>query len=147
MPGKSPGRNDPCPCGSGKKYKKCCLEKETVAPDLAPRPKLHSPPPGILYEDDVDQLSNSAVDAIQKMRYEEAERLCEQLLRDFPTLIDGHDRLAMLREAQERFGEAAHHYGRALELMAKEPADYDPELVTLFKERRRRALAKSSPSP
>jgi uncharacterized protein len=19
-----PGRNDPCPCGSGKKYKKCC---------------------------------------------------------------------------------------------------------------------------
>jgi hypothetical protein len=22
------GRNDPCPCGSGKKYKKCCLEKE-----------------------------------------------------------------------------------------------------------------------
>ncbi len=22
------GRNDPCPCGSGKKYKKCCLKKE-----------------------------------------------------------------------------------------------------------------------
>lgn len=22
------GRNDPCPCGSGKKYKKCCLNKE-----------------------------------------------------------------------------------------------------------------------
>gem|GEM_PF-1904849 len=22
-----PGRNDPCPCGSGKKYKKCCMEK------------------------------------------------------------------------------------------------------------------------
>ena len=21
------GRNDPCPCGSGKKYKKCCLEE------------------------------------------------------------------------------------------------------------------------
>ncbi len=20
------GRNDPCPCGSGKKHKKCCLE-------------------------------------------------------------------------------------------------------------------------
>ena len=24
-PGKA-GRNDPCPCGSGKKYKKCCLK-------------------------------------------------------------------------------------------------------------------------
>ena len=23
--GKEPGRNDPCPCGSGKKYKKCCM--------------------------------------------------------------------------------------------------------------------------
>jgi len=22
-----PGRNDPCPCGSGKKYKKCCMNK------------------------------------------------------------------------------------------------------------------------
>jgi len=22
--GKQPGRNDPCPCGSGKKFKKCC---------------------------------------------------------------------------------------------------------------------------
>ena len=21
---KTPARNDPCPCGSGKKYKKCC---------------------------------------------------------------------------------------------------------------------------
>ncbi|WP_305067277.1 DUF1186 domain-containing protein [Mesonia aestuariivivens] len=25
---KEPGRNDPCPCGSGKKYKKCCLNKK-----------------------------------------------------------------------------------------------------------------------
>jgi preprotein translocase subunit SecA len=23
-----PGRNDPCPCGSGKKYKKCCIHKD-----------------------------------------------------------------------------------------------------------------------
>lgn len=24
------GRNDPCPCGSGKKYKKCCLKKDNT---------------------------------------------------------------------------------------------------------------------
>ncbi len=24
---KAVGRNEPCPCGSGKKYKKCCLNK------------------------------------------------------------------------------------------------------------------------
>jgi hypothetical protein len=27
------GRNDPCPCGSGKKYKKCCLDREREIPD------------------------------------------------------------------------------------------------------------------
>lgn len=26
--GKKVGRNDPCPCGSGKKYKHCCLNKQ-----------------------------------------------------------------------------------------------------------------------
>lgn len=24
------GRNDPCPCGSGKKYKKCCINKQQI---------------------------------------------------------------------------------------------------------------------
>ncbi len=28
------GRNDPCPCGSGKKYKKCCLIKAKPPEDL-----------------------------------------------------------------------------------------------------------------
>lgn len=28
--GEQVGRNDPCPCNSGKKYKKCCMRKETV---------------------------------------------------------------------------------------------------------------------
>ncbi len=27
---KKPGRNDPCPCGSGKKYKQCCLKTEEI---------------------------------------------------------------------------------------------------------------------
>ena len=28
---KKVGPNDPCPCGSGKKYKKCCMQKEKMA--------------------------------------------------------------------------------------------------------------------
>lgn len=28
-------RNDPCPCGSGKKYKKCCLGRPATVPDEA----------------------------------------------------------------------------------------------------------------
>ncbi|WP_246476388.1 tetratricopeptide repeat protein [Salicibibacter cibi] len=29
------GRNEPCPCGSGKKYKQCCLKKENKVIDIA----------------------------------------------------------------------------------------------------------------
>ena len=37
------GRNDPCPCGSGKKYKKCCLGKEDNPEYLDPQniPRLY----------------------------------------------------------------------------------------------------------
>jgi hypothetical protein len=28
------GRNDPCPCGSGKKYKHCCVNKSASVPIL-----------------------------------------------------------------------------------------------------------------
>lgn len=30
-PQRKTGRNDPCPCGSGKKYKRCCLSSEPVS--------------------------------------------------------------------------------------------------------------------
>ena len=30
---KKPSRNDPCPCGSGKKYKQCCLKSENIQRD------------------------------------------------------------------------------------------------------------------
>ena len=29
------GRNDPCPCGSGKKYKNCCMRKDMAAAEAA----------------------------------------------------------------------------------------------------------------
>ena len=28
---KKVGPNDPCPCGSGKKYKKCCMQKDKLS--------------------------------------------------------------------------------------------------------------------
>lgn len=31
VPAKPPGRNDPCHCGSGKKYKQCHLDKDETA--------------------------------------------------------------------------------------------------------------------
>lgn len=35
---KKAGRNDPCPCGSGKKYKSCCWGKELPESDLTKKP-------------------------------------------------------------------------------------------------------------
>lgn len=31
IPPKAPGRNDPCPCGSGRKYKRCCRSRVPAA--------------------------------------------------------------------------------------------------------------------
>lgn len=39
---KQPGRNEPCPCGSGNKFKKCCADKPVSAP---------SPIPGVSWDD------------------------------------------------------------------------------------------------
>ena len=42
-----PGRSDPCPCGSGKKYKKCCGFVQTVSPNpsTAQSPSPHNARP------------------------------------------------------------------------------------------------------
>ncbi|MGX1319710.1 hypothetical protein AB7M17_003163 [Bradyrhizobium sp. USDA 377] len=34
------GRNDPCPCGSGKKFKKCCLESQRLDEPSSGLPKI-----------------------------------------------------------------------------------------------------------
>ena len=39
------GRNDPCPCGSGKKYKNCCWVKDRAAQTAVPIPPPETPPP------------------------------------------------------------------------------------------------------
>ena len=36
------GRNDPCPCGSGKKFKKCCLHLSSLKPASKPTPNRKS---------------------------------------------------------------------------------------------------------
>jgi len=37
---KKTGRNDPCPCGSGKKFKKCCLGKAPAGPGIVASPGI-----------------------------------------------------------------------------------------------------------
>jgi uncharacterized protein YecA (UPF0149 family) len=156
MPHGAVGRNDPCPCGSGKKYKKCCLEKDQEAlaqslpPPLPPAPawKPMSMAERAQIAEEIqllDDLSNGALDQIKARRYDEAERLCERLLSEFPQVIDGHDRLGMLREAQERYQEAAEHYAKVLAMIKENPEDYGPEVAETFQRQRDEALAKANP--
>jgi hypothetical protein len=52
-----PGRNDPCPCGSGKKYKKCCQDKDAAAaadPEIAWRQQLEVAAPTMTAQQVVD---------------------------------------------------------------------------------------------
>jgi|GEM_PF-967337 len=49
------GRNAPCPCGSGRKYKKCCLPKESPAPSA----RQVSGPDGRLRERLVEYVTRS----------------------------------------------------------------------------------------
>jgi SEC-C motif len=57
------GRNDPCPCGSGKKYKKCCLPRDDLAQVAQAQSRLHEPaqPPAAArlapdLEDEIERL-------------------------------------------------------------------------------------------
>jgi SEC-C motif len=67
----SVGRNDPCPCGSGKKYKKCCADKlqETAAPE---RPPID---PRLLTWEQVSELHPSAVAALDPRRLSRRARI------------------------------------------------------------------------
>ncbi len=104
-------RNAPCPCGSGKKYKLCCLPKQQPAP--ARQPSTSRAP---LDQDDLDQLSNAAVRLIHAGRLEEAEVAARDLMRRFPDDIDGLERLGHVYEARGDNAQAASHYRQAVAL-------------------------------
>jgi len=107
---KEPERNDPCPCGSGKKYKKCCLGRsgdrgsaarpgtfEEVAADVAR----------------LDETSNLVPDLLDRGRIEEAEAVASRLLAEYPDEPDGLERMAEVLEAKGENSKAAEHYRRA----------------------------------
>jgi tetratricopeptide (TPR) repeat protein len=107
-----PGRNDPCPCGSGRKYKHCCGK----APADAPKP----PRPDAVH----------AWALLHAGRPKESEAECERLLAREPMLgqallclglarqSQGKDALATLESASRSLpGDAQVHHllGQALE--------------------------------
>jgi tetratricopeptide (TPR) repeat protein len=147
-----PGRNDPCHCGSGKKYKKCCqpkeeaAERETIAKDQARREAqaaahrltLREVKAEVLAQlaegDDLAELttaSNAAVGLVKAGKLEEAEVAARGLLERFPEVHDGWDRLGMVHEARGEKKQAADCYRKAIEIIRQHPG-YDPEFADVF---------------
>jgi tetratricopeptide (TPR) repeat protein len=142
------GRNDPCPCGSGKKYKLCCLEKDRaaeLAPAIAQRVALQAQKDNqaaqrkdyqaaLLESQDLDAASNAVVDLVHAGRLDEAEQAARELLVRYPEVHDGYDRLGMVHEARGQFREAADCYRKVIKLMRANPEDYDAGFVGTFLE-------------
>lgn len=144
------GRNDPCPCASGKKYKHCCLDKDRAAefaPLAAKRAELQAQRqqhreqltglwPYVPDEyDHLDDDSNAVVDLIHAGKLDEAERAARELLVRYPQVIDGFDRLGMLHEARGQNRQAADCYRKLLEMVLANPDDYDPDYPALWRDR------------
>ena len=129
------GRNAPCPCGSGKKYKKCCLSGKDRAKRYSPvRKKLRFIP---VYTE-LDKLSNSVVDLIKENKLNEAEAVSHKLLAEYPDQVDGLNRLAMVYEARGEKRKAAQYYREAADF-AKSNEGFDQKAIDRFLSEAKRA--------
>lgn len=129
-----PTRNAPCPCGSGKKYKRCCL-----APKKTKKPA--SPVKLVPVFTELDQLSNSVYDLISKDKLDEAEAAGKKLLHEYPDKIDGFHRLAEVYEARGETKKAVKYYRKAADF-AESAEGFDKETVDWFHSEARRLNAK-----
>jgi tetratricopeptide (TPR) repeat protein len=150
-----PGRNDPCPCGSGNKYKKCCLakdeavEREQLAKADAKRAERAAAHTQNLREvkaaiaarllgaedadeDELTVASNAAADLVRAGKLDEAEHAARDLLVRFPEVHDGYDRLGMVHEARGENRQAADCYRKVIEFIREHPDDYDPGFEDMF---------------
>ena len=136
------GRKDLCPCGSGKKSKKCCLASDETAARAArhaqPATVAARLPPLASYvqeHDELDELteaSNAVVDMVQAGNLDAAEQAAHDLLARFPDVHDGYDRLGMVCEARGDRRQAADYYRRAINVIRNHPDNYDPAFEGVF---------------
>jgi len=109
-----PGRNAPCPCGSSKKYRKCCLASDEAAERNAADAQRRLLETMVWEDDGLDDLSNSVLDLIKECRFEDALTACKRLLDEWPEVVDGLERSAMVYKAMGHDDQALDYYRRAL---------------------------------
>lgn len=152
-----PGRNDRCPCGSGKKYKSCCLttdeatEREQLAKAQVGRDERAAEKRQSLrgvrealvaklsgaeeHYDDTDELmdaSNAVLDLVHAGRLAEAEAAARDLLVRYPDVHDGWDRLGMVYEKRGENREAADCYRRVIAFLDQNPNYSDAGFKDVF---------------
>ena len=140
-----PGRNDPCHCGSGNKYKKCCLAKDeaaarTARANQAAASTAHKPEFASYLiadsehgADELTEASNAVVDLVKAGNLDAAERAAHDLLARFPNVHDGYDRLGMVCEARGDHRQAAEYYRKVIAFVRAHPNDYDPGFEAVFR--------------
>jgi tetratricopeptide (TPR) repeat protein len=127
------GRNAPCPCGSGKKYKRCCWEKPNPDPSSLPH-GLQPPLEIVLDYEDLDDLSNSVLTLIKEGRFDEADAVCDDLAKRYPDQIDCIERRGLVMKARGRPLEAAALYRQAAEF-ARTHDGFDQDGIDWYLER------------
>jgi tetratricopeptide (TPR) repeat protein len=145
-----PGRNEPCPCGSGKKYKRCCLDKDQEAERRLQRKTAAETAARLAAQYDIDETeqelasaSNAAVDLVHEGKLDEAEEAARELLERFPSAHDGWDRLGMVYQARGDNQKAADCYRKVIDLIRANPDDYDPGFEAVF----HKLVARLDPTP
>jgi TolA-binding protein len=143
------GRNDPCHCGSGQKYKRCCLEKDqraesailaqAAAERLAATAHHHHDHDhahcDFFDADDADELtaaSNAIVDMVHDGKLDEAEQAARDFLVRFPEVHDGYDRLGMVYEARGDNKQAADCYRKVIDFVRSHPDQYEAGFEDTF---------------
>jgi tetratricopeptide (TPR) repeat protein len=126
------GRNDPCPCGSGNKYKRCCLAKHEADARLVAVAARELAAAEAEIADELTTASNAVVDLIHAGELDTAEHAAHDLLARFPDVHDGYDRLGMICEARGDHRRAADYYRKAIDVIRQHPDEYAPDFEATF---------------
>jgi hypothetical protein len=85
------GRNDPCPCGSGKKYKKCCLPHHEEARKTMPPDQLKRMDERTKLREKLEKEVRRGFDLIFLQDYDKAARHARKQLETYPEDDRFHD--------------------------------------------------------
>ncbi|NLI82330.1 MAG: hypothetical protein GX443_11705 [Deltaproteobacteria bacterium] len=85
------GRNDPCPCGSGKKYKKCCLPVHEEARKSIPKDRLQAMEERARLRETLQKEIERGFDLLFGQELEKARKLAQRVLEQHPEDDRAHD--------------------------------------------------------